>query len=141
MCSISMCNYRVYVNTCTCVSPCVCDNSAAGGIRSPPTPPVSPCEIKALGTAQDVGSEVIHTHTHTHAEARAACQRGLSAHLHLQQPEHTVHFHRNHSDNRCSGSVKAFLRWCVSVCDDDQITWNYDSRGSVSFISCLSQFF
>lgn len=59
MCSFSVRCYcvRPCANTRTCVSACVCDNSVAGGIQSPPPP----WEIKAISAAQDVGSEVIHT--------------------------------------------------------------------------------
>lgn len=54
--SLYMC-VCVCVNTRTCVSACVRDNSVAEGIQSPPPP----WEIKALSAAQDVESEVIHT--------------------------------------------------------------------------------
>lgn len=36
----------------------------------------------------------------THTGARAACQRGRSTHLHLQQPERRVRFQRNQGGNK-----------------------------------------
>lgn len=48
---------RACVQTHSHVSACVCDNSEAERIQSPPPP----WEIKAISAAQDVGSEVIHT--------------------------------------------------------------------------------